>query len=319
MLWRHQKASEDVAKRKVDSQGGLKQNRAKALQVIYSIDHQLEAVGLGLITFAPVDGKRPAPLGPNEVRYKVALHTGNNAPAPDGMLQFRSAVKDIVSGAKRWDAAGFIGQRPHLSVFSDHGSDISGAMAFLLYSVGIRGSWYNDVYHDTDNDVQNAIAAVGLAGAQHELTFLMNFEHGPWRSAAHYQKLHEGFSSWMGSASPEDDLYAELYERISFDLGEEGQAGSEEHFRRTFEYLKTGEEFSAMDERVCLSRRPFGPYFQKRCCTACRRTHRQTSLPQFSPPPHPKTTFHTLLSCSMCAPGLSTASNLGPDEHSIGG
>lgn len=128
-------------------------------------------------------------------------------------------------------------------------------MNFACFGMHLRITWCGDVYHDTNNDVLGAIAATGLTSVVHETTLLLNFEHAPWRSCAFYQSISEGWSEFLVGATPEDDLYADLYERIAFDLGEQALVNTLDNFERLFEAMKCGETAAALDERVCLSRR----------------------------------------------------------------
>lgn len=53
-----------------------------------------------------------------------------------------------------------------------------------------------------------------------------------------------------------DDLYCELYERITFDLGARVGVGSREHFQSTFAALVEGVDFDRVEEHLALSRLP---------------------------------------------------------------
>lgn len=261
--WKHKLWSMLWRRTVEEGAGGTeKDKRQKSLQVLFALDHALESVGHGLLTFQVGADLLPRPLSSSEVRYKVPVagcESGqgiNSGAACQG--RFRLAVRDRVSGRKRWEAPREFGQggRPHLSVFSDHGSDITAAMSFAAFSLKLRIHTYSDVFHDTNNDVLNAISDTGLSGILHECTFLLNSEHGPWQSCSFYTKLKEGWLEFLASACPEDDLFAEVYERIAFDLGEEGQTDSYGHFQSIFDSLQRGGGATKLDERVCLSRWP---------------------------------------------------------------
>lgn len=251
-LWRHTKAEEQDKKRESPAQC-FKKSRKSALQIVFAIDHALELVGHGLADYSVAAARRSRPTSSTEVRYRVPI-TAETSSEGSASPVFRLAVKDLATGAKRWEAPPGGTSRPHLSIVSDHGSTISAAMYFLQFGQKLRCSWFSDYYHDTNNDVFLAIGQQGLSNIVYETTFVMNFEHGPWKTGTHFEKLREGFSQFARDANPDDDLYAELYDRIAFDLGQSDRVGSANHFEEVFELFRTGTHQDGTDDRVVLSR-----------------------------------------------------------------
>ena len=69
-----------------------------------------------------------------------------------------------------------------MHVVSDHGSDITATMCFLLFGLNMNGSWQSDYFHDCDNDIDLSVKDTELAPLVQDTTWLMNFEHGPHHS-----------------------------------------------------------------------------------------------------------------------------------------
>lgn len=184
-----------------------KAQRQKAFEAILALDHQLEAVGSGLGAFATSQNTRCRPLASSGIRYKVLVEPPPGVVLLEDVRAHRLAIRDRVTGKKRWEVPACIGDRPHLALFTDHGSEMVALACFLMFGKGARIDWFSDYYHDTNNDISLAASGANLTGFMHETTFLMNWEHGPWQSCAHWQKGRHAWAKWISKAQPSDDLY----------------------------------------------------------------------------------------------------------------
>ena len=108
-MWKHkQKDEEERQKRK-----NAAAPRMKAFQLAQALDHQLEAVGLGLQTFMVPPAQRSRPLRASEFRYFVrAAAPPPGVELPAGTTAMRVVVKDRVTGAKKWECPALPLPRP---------------------------------------------------------------------------------------------------------------------------------------------------------------------------------------------------------------
>eukprot|EP00959_Pyramimonas_sp_CCMP1952_P133852 2799203-Pyramimonas_sp.AAC.1 len=117
----------------------------------------LEGVGLGLDAFMSNDERRSRPLGPSELRRTIPQSADAIGCAlPDGVHPVRYAMEDRVTKKTRWEVPKVVGDRPRLSLFTDHGPDVTAAVNFLMFGMGFRIDWHSDFFHDCDNDIMGA-------------------------------------------------------------------------------------------------------------------------------------------------------------------
>ena len=108
-MWKHkQKDEQERQERKHHAAP-----RMKAFQLAQAVDHQLEAVGLGLQTFMVPPSHRSRPLRASEFRYFVkAAAPPPGVELPAGTTAMRVVVKDRVTGAKKWECPALPLPRP---------------------------------------------------------------------------------------------------------------------------------------------------------------------------------------------------------------
>ena len=122
----------------------------------------LQSLGVGLATVATAGESRSRHLSSSEDRLEVPVAVPDSVGLPPGVKPCRFFVRDRVARAKRWEAPVFQGDRPHLALFTDHGSEMVAMSCFLIYAMFMRMDWFPDYFHDTDNDIMGGVAEAGF-------------------------------------------------------------------------------------------------------------------------------------------------------------
>lgn len=225
-----------------DNLGGSVKSKAATLPprtanrfFVLSKDNALrQGAGLSLKYFE--GPRRSWALQPGDRRY--------TAPNPmadlDGEPPFRSCVRRAsgkdefeVPRLRLADGRDF---RPALHCAQDEGSIGLPSMFWELQKVSLRGSFTEDEWHRTMNDLGNAVRDAGVWTFILEWGCVANFRAGPWKGASFLQTLKGACTVYFKDHDETDELFASLYDRIAGDFGmaQDIDFGTRSHMKRVF-------------------------------------------------------------------------------------
>ena len=107
--------------------------------------------------------------------------------------------------------------RPHLTIVSDTGSDMSSLIAFLQQQRDLRMNFLPDPFHRCWRAVWNATRSCHLWGAALVAAIVLNYHHGPFQSQAWWTKLQETALEVSALAGKHDPILYYLQNGLSKD------------------------------------------------------------------------------------------------------
>lgn len=202
----------------------LRQQRAKSFNLLLALDHSLQFVRSGLGKFTTGWNEAPAPLKPCQERYEVPWvgPVDEECPANIQAAARKFVIEDTTTKDRWYELQVFPGggsQHPCLAIVSDEGPDNMAASFFAMSGMRMRVIWTFDVLHRVINDMKLAMAACGLWPLLQELLHVLNLNHAPWQSKAFFKELQEAFQLFMENATPDNDIFQALVERLARDKG----------------------------------------------------------------------------------------------------
>lgn len=109
--------------------------------------------------------------------------------------------------------------RPTIHCAQDEGSIGFPCMIWEMQHLGLPASFTEDEWHRIMNDLGDAAREAGVWTLILEWGCVANFRAGPWKGASFLQKLRGCCEAYYRDASPDDELFIALYDRIADDFG----------------------------------------------------------------------------------------------------
>jgi hypothetical protein len=170
-----------------------------------------------------LENERPAgPLAGGFQRYFISWERPWPFVVPEEYQQYgtKAIVKDLATGAKRFELLEMLGPRPTLCLVIDQGSKFYSATWFMAGSMRLRVLAISDPHHRTWNDVLDAVGASGMKHLIYEFLVVLNLPHGPWSSCVFWGEILEAMDAFLEMADSGDDLFLSLYSKIAADFGQ---------------------------------------------------------------------------------------------------
>lgn len=109
--------------------------------------------------------------------------------------------------------------RPTIHCTQDEGSIGFPCMIWEMQHLGLRASFTEDEWHRIMDDLGDAAREAGVWTLILEWGCVANFRTDPWKGASFLQKLRGCCEAYYRDASPDDELFIALYDRIADDFG----------------------------------------------------------------------------------------------------
>eukprot|EP00971_Amphidinium_carterae_P227836 4519091-Amphidinium_carterae.1 len=187
--------------------------------VIRAWDHQLRLAGHSLVKFIAEEGHSRI-LEPGEVRYMARTEAYAEYGIPEDSVWQRSCIKNVRTGAKRFEASlsESGGPMPCLFIDMDESSINLAATQYLQHSLNMRLIHIRDPCHRTWNDMRQSLQDCDLWADVLEKNHCLGLQHAPWKSSAFFRQMQESAELHVQTANGNNPLMAALQERMEADV-----------------------------------------------------------------------------------------------------
>ena len=233
---------------KKDGDSG-KAPRLAALHFMKALDHAFSFVVGGLKTFAST-GSVPV-LKPGEVRYVVDRKRPCPFAVPSHVKQLRSCNYNVDTKQALYDVK--LSERGgSLCCFHYDEGPKDLPVFWYLPHVGFRCVGLNDPLHRVGRDMYEAATEADMWGMILDSTAVLNWDHGPYLSAANFRKSVEVAERSMAVGHCDDEVWALVFPGICEDDGDDQCAdyGSNEHAKRVHANLGFEKCFERKSDKV---------------------------------------------------------------------
>eukprot|EP00971_Amphidinium_carterae_P182196 3615739-Amphidinium_carterae.1 len=222
-----------------DFEATTKAVRKANYQWLQGLD-SLMITGLGWGLKELIPARRPVPLARGNKRYVAEVPLGDGRSSKRVCIETSVGQRYIEVPRKSLEGEALPGKVLHLSL--DQGPVGFSAMQYMRSRLGLRltASW--DLFHRLQNDWLSAVGASSLHVIRLEYLAVHRLRDGAFHSNSNHGALVAAAEELFALTDERNEIYELLYDRIVSEdevLSQDIDVGSEHHYRKVFEVMKS--------------------------------------------------------------------------------